>query len=128
MQGGYHEDQREEARHAVEQRVNFAGLAASQLDQDIRDEAEPKEEMLKVSGRVRIMRNAGIASSTRSQGMKRTRVIIKKPTTTRAGGGNGRPEGLALPLGRGSGPSCRLPKPEAKPVRQPRRASRLLRW
>jgi hypothetical protein len=38
--------------------------------------------MLNVRGRVRM---AGIASSTRSQEMYRTAVVIRKPTTTSAG-------------------------------------------
>src|SRR5829696_3735883 len=41
--------------------------------------------MLKVSGSVRMVRKAGMASSKRSHGMSLTAVIIKKPTTMRAG-------------------------------------------
>src|SRR4028119_2126863 len=46
--------------------------------------------MLKVRGKVRMVRKAGIASSTSSQGIKRTAVIIRKPTTITPGHATGR--------------------------------------
>jgi hypothetical protein len=40
LQRGPHESQREEHGGAVEQRVDLAGLAAGEFDQDVGDEAE----------------------------------------------------------------------------------------
>src|ERR671910_484527 len=60
--------------------------------------------MLKVSGSVRMVRKAGMASSKRSHGMSLTAVIIKKPTTMRAGAVTGETnKGSSPPVGSGIG-------------------------
>src|ERR687889_94104 len=59
--------------------------------------------MLKVRGRVRRVRKAGIASSASSQGIKRTAVIIRKPTMIRAGAVTGETRMSCPPSGFGIG-------------------------
>src|SRR5215213_2279047 len=68
--------------------------------------------MLKVSGNVRIVKNVGIASSNLSHGMSLTEVIIKNPTTIRAGAVTGETNRESPPAGFGIG--SEPPKTEIK--------------
>src|SRR5215208_3674736 len=69
--------------------------------------------MLKVSGSVRMVRKAGMASSKRSHGMSLTAVILKKPTTMRAGAVTGETNSGSLPPA-GSGIGSEPPQPETQ--------------